>query len=107
MRNTIYGLTLQLFQALYHMNTEDLTLACEIRSLVNELAQPEVVRLFGLARSSNTSEYVPTDNYDSRESLEGLTRWLLKALAISAGNAGNCFCANAIEILLMIWLLQV
>ena len=90
MRNTIYGLALQLFQALYHIHAEDLTLASEIHFLVNELAQPELVRLFGLARSSNVSEFVPNDSYDSRESLEGLTQWLLKALAICAGNTGNC-----------------
>ncbi|KAL5507799.1 IRA2 [Sanghuangporus vaninii] len=88
MRNTVYGLALQLFQSLYYMRTDDLALSSEIRILLGELSSSEVVRLFGLTCSSNTSEYAPFDGYDSRTSLEGLSRWLLKAIAICAGNTG-------------------
>ena len=89
MRNTVYGLALQLFQSLYYLRADDLTLSSEIRVLLGELSTIEVVRLFGLTPSANTSEYAAFDGYDSRSSLEGLSRWLLKAMAICAGNTGT------------------
>ena len=91
-RTTVYGLALQLFQSLYAMHEEDATLASEVRNILNDIASPEIIRLFGLEQVSKTSEYtsVEVDASEDRETLEQLSRWLLKAVVICSGSTGKC-----------------
>ena len=88
MRNTIYGLTVQLFQALYYVHTEDANLSSDVRSLIAELSNAQTIRLFGLSHTSYSNELVALEKQNERETLEGLTHWLLKAIAICSGNTG-------------------
>ncbi|KAI5118442.1 hypothetical protein M0805_000576 [Coniferiporia weirii] len=88
MRNTIYGLTLQLFQSLYQVHSDDSSLVSEIRALLLELSLPKTVRLFGLVKTSCSNEFAAVDSQDERAALEGLARWLLRAIAVCSGNIG-------------------
>ncbi|KAH8118768.1 hypothetical protein DFH11DRAFT_1839273 [Phellopilus nigrolimitatus] len=88
MRNTIYGLALQLIQSLYMMHLDDSNLSSEIRALLLELSLPKTICLFGLMQTSTGSEFVVLDSHNGRECLEGLARWLLRAVNICAGNTG-------------------
>lgn len=92
-RTTVYGLALQLFQSLYAMHEEDATLASEVRTVLNEIASPETIRLFGLQQVSKTSDYtsVEVDPSEDRETLEQLSRWLLKAVVVCSGSSGKWF----------------
>lgn len=89
MRNTIYGLALQLFQSIYQMHVEDIGLTSEIKALLQDLSRPEVIRFFGLTRTGTIGEFLSIEGLDERECLEGLTRWLMKALTICSGNSGK------------------
>ena len=88
-RNTIFGLALQILQSLFVIHSEDPTLASEIRGLINDLTQPKTMRHFGLERFSPTSEYTIVNNADDQNALEGLSKWLLKAISVGAGNSGQ------------------
>lgn len=95
MRSTIYGLTVQLFQALYYVHTDDANLCSDIRSLLSDLSNAQTVRLFGLSQTSYSSDLVILEKQNEREMLEGLTHWLLRAIATCSGNIGMCFISKA------------
>ena len=90
-RNTIYGLALQMFQSLQYAHIDDSTLSSEIRTLLHELTLPETIRLFGLTRTSLNGEYMALDGAEEHDVLEQLARWLLRAVTVSAGNTGQFF----------------
>jgi neurofibromin 1 len=88
-RMTVYGVTLQLFQALYTIHVEDTCVASSIKGLLDELTSPETLRYFGLTLiSSTTNAYAALDISDDLVTSEGLSRWLLKALSACSGNSG-------------------
>lgn len=76
---------------MYMANSEDSSRSPEIRSLLHDLQQPEIIRLFGLEKTSALSPtYVAFNNGDNDlSSLEELSRWLLRAVETSAGNSGK------------------
>lgn len=92
-RCTIYGLALQTFQSMYMASSEDSSRSPEVRSLLHDLQQPEIIRLFGLEKTSASSPtYVAFKNADDDlSSLEQLSRWLLRAVETCAGNSGKLF----------------
>lgn len=99
-RNTVYGLTLQLFQSLYAMHADDSTHASDIRGLLHELSLPSTVRLFGLSQVAKTSEYTAFDCSDDRNCLKELSRWLLSAIDTCSGNIGQSvqnFCRSCTD----------
>ena len=89
-RLTVYGVTLQLFQSLHTIHSEEAAIAGGIRTLLEELTSPETLRFFGLTLlSATTNEYAALDISDDLVTSEGLSRWLLRALSICSGNTGK------------------
>ncbi len=89
-RVTIYGLVMNLLQSLYAAKPED-SAASDIRGMLEELAQPEALKMFGLQKSTASSEYSRLDAVNDRqlmEHLEKCTRFMLRAVQVSAGNPG-------------------
>lgn len=89
-RVSVYGLTMNLLQSLCSARADDPG-APEIRSLVDEFSQSYTLRLFGLIRTTPTSEYSSYDARDDQTSidaLESLSRLLLHAITVCAGNDG-------------------
>ena len=81
---------MNLLQALYLARAED---ACgpDLLALINDCTQPDTLKLFGLARTTPTSEYTnhdPPNDMAMLESQDGLTKLLVRLMEVTAGSPG-------------------
>ena len=91
-RKTLYGIVINLLQSLYLARAEEAP-PTEIKRLLDDFTRDDVLQLFGLARSTGTSEYTSTDAFHDRVAIqnqEKLTGMLCDILTASAGTTGKC-----------------
>lgn len=89
-RKSVYGIVFNFLQSMYFSRTDGDD-AAEIMSLVEEFTQPQCLQLFGLARTSSTSEYSDLDPVGDKmymETQENLAELLVRVLEITAGSQG-------------------
>ena len=89
-RKSVYGMVFNFIQSMY-FSRPDSEEAAEIMSLLEEFTQPQCLQLFGLARTSSTSEYSDLDPVGDKmylETQENLAELLLRVLEIIAGSQG-------------------
>ena len=89
-RKSVYGIVFNFIQSMCfsRADSEDAT---EIMSLLDEFTQPQCLQLFGLARTSSTSEYSDLDPLGDKmylETQENLAELLVRVLEITAGSQG-------------------
>jgi neurofibromin 1 len=90
-RKSVYGMVLNYLQSLYSARNDDEDMS-KILSLIKEFTQPSILCLFGLARTSSTSEYTNLDPANDKvflETQEGLTQLLLRVMQVTAGTTGT------------------
>jgi hypothetical protein len=89
-RKSVYGIVLNYLQSLYFARNEDRE-SPDVLPLIHEFTQPQTLCLFGLARTTSTSEYTdwdpPSDNVFIRTQ-EGLTELLVRIIETTAGSPG-------------------
>ncbi|TDL29911.1 hypothetical protein BD410DRAFT_780416, partial [Rickenella mellea] len=88
-RHSVYGLVMNLLQSMGSSRGDELP--SDIRNLIDDFTQPETLHLFGLTRTFAASEYSnydPTNDQQAIDMLEGLSRLLLRAVNVCAGNGG-------------------
>jgi neurofibromin 1 len=89
-RKSVYGTVVNLLQAMYIGRSEDAPTS-DLLQLLADLEMPESQRLFGLARLTQSSEYINSDvttdkqKVDSQEKLAAL---LARILEVTAGSKG-------------------
>ncbi|KAJ7265356.1 hypothetical protein B0H12DRAFT_1201035 [Mycena haematopus] len=93
-RKSVYGTVVNLLQAMHSNRSEDAP-PPELLQLLADLEMPETQKLFGLARLTQSSEYI---NYDVPEDVtadkhkvdaqEKLTALLVRILEVTAGSRG-------------------
>ncbi|EIN11059.1 hypothetical protein PUNSTDRAFT_51619 [Punctularia strigosozonata HHB-11173 SS5] len=89
-RKVIYAVVINMLQFTDVSNTEDESRSV-IRSLLEELAQPETLNLFGLTRDTPSSEYISFDAATDTgriDAQENLSRLLIRVLDAIAGSQG-------------------
>jgi hypothetical protein len=89
-RKSVYGIIMNLLQSLYLTRPEDAS-GPKFLNLINECTQPETLQLFGLTRSTSTSDYTDFEHTGDKsllDSLERLSRLLVRIVEISAGSQG-------------------
>lgn len=89
-RKSVYGMVFNFIQSMYFSRTDGDD-AAEILSLLEEFTQPQCLQLFGLARTSSTSEYSELDPVGDKmylETQENLAELLVRVLEITAGSQG-------------------
>jgi hypothetical protein len=89
-RKSVYGIVMNLLQSLYVSCTDDPS-APELLLLINECSRADTVRLFGLCRTTATSEYTNLDPSNEKlhiDRQESLTRLLVRILEVTAGTRG-------------------
>lgn len=89
-RKSVYGIIMNLLQSLYLTRPEDAG-GPNFLNLINECTQPETLQLFGLTRSTSTSDYTDYEHTSDKvllDSLERLSRLLVRIMEISAGSQG-------------------
>jgi hypothetical protein len=89
-RKSVYGIIMNLLQSLYLTRPEDAG-GPNFLNLINECTQPETLQLFGLTRSTSTSDYTDFEHTSDKlllDSLERLSRLLVRIVEISAGSQG-------------------
>ncbi|KAF8076811.1 hypothetical protein FPV67DRAFT_1605221 [Lyophyllum atratum] len=89
-RKSVYGIIMNLLQALYISRTEE-SLGPQLLRLINECTTPEKLRLFGLRRETPTSEYTncdPKDDKDCLDTQEHLTEFLIQVMEVGSGSKG-------------------
>lgn len=90
-RKSVYGIMINLLQALYAAKAEESSASNELLQLIEEFTTPHVVALFGLTRPTPTSEYASLDppndkiNIDNQEALAQL---ISRTLEVAAGSRG-------------------
>lgn len=95
-RTSVYGMVVNQLHSLYlakSSSTSDTHGAPEIQALLDEFATPRVLKLFGLARPTPTSDYTTYDPPNDRqylEQLEDLSRLLVRLMETLAANTGTC-----------------
>lgn len=95
-RKSVYGIVINLLQALYISRTEEST-GPDLLQFTNECSSSSVLQLFGLRRETPTSEYANFDPFNDKECLdiqERLTEFLLRIMEVGSGSIGmscNCF----------------
>ncbi|TFY54349.1 hypothetical protein EVJ58_g8920 [Rhodofomes roseus] len=90
-RTAVYGIVVNLLNALYTARLADTSASPEIQQLINECEQPETLRLFGLLRPTPTSDYVNLDPPSDKlyvDTMESLVRFLSRVLETIAGTKG-------------------
>lgn len=89
-RKSVYGIVMNLLQSLYLACIEDAP-APEILELITEFSHDNTVKLFGLTRATQTSEYTcydpPTDKV-SIDNQQQLTELLARILEVTSGTKG-------------------
>lgn len=92
-RKTVYGLVMNLLQSLFLARAEEAP-SIGMRRLLDDFGKEEVLQLFGLTRSTLTSDYAPFDTHNDRQAIENqekLTLMLCNLLEVSSGSQGE-FC---------------
>ncbi|GBE80125.1 hypothetical protein SCP_0213280 [Sparassis crispa] len=82
-RETIYGVLVNMLNSLYTARLSNNTASPEIQSLLHECEQPETLRLFGLVRHTPSSDLYSIDPPNERifiDTLESMMRFLLRIL---------------------------
>ncbi|KDQ64130.1 hypothetical protein JAAARDRAFT_118551 [Jaapia argillacea MUCL 33604] len=90
-RASIYGIVMNMLQALYLAFAEDPVASVEIRGLLDECTQTDTLRLFGLTRASPTTEFSSFDAPSDRvfiEMGEQLTSLLVRVMDVGATSKG-------------------
>jgi hypothetical protein len=90
-RKSVYGIIMDLLQSLYLTRPEDAS-APKFLNLINECTQLETLQLFGLTRSTSTSDYTdfdPTSDKMLLDTLERLSRLLVRVVEIASGSIGE------------------
>lgn len=96
-RKSVYGIVMNLLQSLYLARTED-SPASELQQLITDYTQTDTLKLFGLLRTTPTSEYTsfepPNDsvNIDYQERLVDLLARMLEVTAGTRGALSSAFC---------------
>ncbi|KAF8207849.1 hypothetical protein K438DRAFT_2013261 [Mycena galopus ATCC 62051] len=89
-RKSVYGSVINLLQAMYISHSEDAPVA-ELLELLADLETSETQKLFGLARLTQSSEYIVYDvkgDKDKVDAQEKLTALLARILEVTAGSRG-------------------
>ncbi|KAJ7724736.1 hypothetical protein DFH07DRAFT_1066990 [Mycena maculata] len=89
-RKSVYGIIVNLLQAIYIGRTEDAP-ASELLQLLSDCETPETQKLFGLMRLTQSSEYVNHDvlgDIPKVDTQEKLTELLARILEVTAGSRG-------------------
>ena len=89
-RKSVYGMVMNFLQSLYVSRANNPT-GHELLLLINECTHPDTVRLFGLLRTTATSEYSsiePTSEKHHIDRQESLTRLLVRVMEVTAGSRG-------------------
>jgi hypothetical protein len=89
-RKSVYGIVLNYLQSLYSARSDDEELL-EVFLLIEEFTKPAILSLFGLARTTSTSEYTdlnPANDNAFLETQEGLTQLLIRVMETTAGTKG-------------------
>lgn len=90
-RTSVYGIVVNLLQALYMACGEDAAACSQIRLLLDECTQTESLELFGLTRANPSSEYSVSDpNSDKAflERYERLAQLLVRVVEAGATSKG-------------------
>jgi|SRR3984957_18027314 len=93
-RKSVYGIVMNLLQSLYVARADDDT-GPEILVLINECTQPDTVQLFGLLKTTATSEYSNVEPSGEKQHIdrqENLTRLLVRVMEVMAGTKGLQMC---------------
>jgi hypothetical protein len=89
-RKSVYGIVVNFLQGL-HVQQADTGTGPDVLTLLRELEEPKVLRLFGLERCSPTGEYTDYDPSSDKAMIDSyaqLTQLLLTVLEPSAGSIG-------------------
>ncbi|PVG03445.1 hypothetical protein CPB86DRAFT_723065 [Serendipita vermifera] len=92
MRVTVHGIAVNLIQSLYVSKADDPTVAPKLRQLLSEIHSAETLTNFGLVSHGPVGDYgVPDTVSDtlSVDTLEELTKFLMKALALGAHSSSG------------------
>ncbi|KAL0949203.1 hypothetical protein HGRIS_009281 [Hohenbuehelia grisea] len=90
-RKAVYGIVMNLLQAIYTSKAEDDPAATEVSNLLATFQTPETLALFGLQRLTKTCDYTsldPVGDSAQIDNYEGLTDLLLRLIEISANSKG-------------------
>jgi hypothetical protein len=82
---------MNLLQAVYLSQPEE-PLAPDVLALINDCTRPEVLQLFGLARTTSTSDYTNYDPSNDKTLLdlhEGLADLLIKIMQMISTSPGK------------------
>ncbi|KAJ7302887.1 hypothetical protein DFH08DRAFT_70201 [Mycena albidolilacea] len=89
-RKSVYGTVVNLLQAMYIGRSDDAPTS-DLLQLLADLETPESQKLFGLARLTQSSEYINSDLTTDKQkvdSQEKLTALLARILEVTAGSRG-------------------
>ncbi len=90
-RTSVYGIVVNLLQAVYLARMGETGANPEMRALLDECATQDNLRSFGLMRPNPTSDYVPYRPPNDKafiDSLENLTVLLGRIMEVISGNVG-------------------
>jgi hypothetical protein len=93
-RTSVYAVVFSMLQSTDVSGDEDDARSATIRSLLEELAEPETLRLFGLVRETPSSEYVNFDvpnDANHIDAEESMARLLIRVLEAMAGTPGELY----------------
>lgn len=91
-RTSVYGIIMNLLQAVYLAKRGDSESSPEIRALLDECSTPEILKCFGLVRPTPASDYMVYEFSSDRaylDALEQLCNLLARIMEAVAGNAGK------------------
>ncbi|KAG5638080.1 hypothetical protein H0H81_001930 [Sphagnurus paluster] len=89
-RKSVYGIVMNLLQALYTSRTDE-SVGAPLLRLIEECTTSDQLRLFGLRRETPTSEYTNWDPMNDKECLdiqERLTEFLIRVMEVGSGSRG-------------------
>lgn len=90
-RRSLYGLVLNLLQTLLNYRSDE-DGGNQLNALIEECQGPNVLKLFGLTRPTETSDYVSIEHKQEDRVLvsgmEKLTELLIKIMRVISGNQG-------------------
>ncbi|KAJ2930404.1 hypothetical protein H1R20_g6694, partial [Candolleomyces eurysporus] len=89
-RKSVYGIIINLLQALYVSRTDDIS-GPEILRLIDDCSTPATLKLFGLMRETPTSEYTkynPASDKEHLDNLEAFVQLLLRIGEVASGSRG-------------------
>ncbi len=92
-RTSVYGLVVNVLHSIYISKSTSDSVSPEIQALLEDCASPEVLKLFGLARPTSTSDYVaydPPNDKQQLDSLEKLGNLLVRMMNCISPSQGMC-----------------